>query len=438
MAKHALKGMKKAKFRNVRRDMQKQDRKKALLKLKQQEAADRAEQNSRPAPGQSNSKLSLCSIADNRSIASLRPSDQVWVGASRIAGFEVPNCANGMTKKERKEFDSRVNKAVRLYAGPGERLLLVGEGNFSFARALCAPPFAEIVGGDPVENPVAVGGAGGAADENEDVEDKVVKESVPKVTFAEDDDDDAVASKRGLLVATCYDDKQTLIQKYGEGVKQNVKFLKKQKSVEVCVGVDCRRLSDVFGAPASKNKNAPGEQGDSTTTPKTSKFDKIVFQFPHTGSGEQDRAKNIKENQELLEDFFREAAEVLREDLSAEVHVTLKCNETYRDWKIAQCCAKGSNGKLKIKNAFDFDPRCFPGYAHRRTIGFKENLSAKDNEEILKTGAKTYVFVWSGGAGSKNGGSAGTATKRKSGGDTGKGGKKKKRSGKGGASSDED
>merc|ERR1712228_104423 len=106
-------------------------------------------------------------------------------------------------------------------------------------------------------------------------------------------------------------------------------------------------------------------------------------------------SKNIQEHQKLLEDFFHECVLCLsRQNPRAEVHVTLKSGEPYSDWKIGSCCTKGSEGLLMIKTARDFDPRCFPEYAHRRTIGFKKDFSADANEEILKGGAKTYIFGW--------------------------------------------
>lgn len=51
-------------------------------------------------------------------------------------------------------------------------------------------------------------------------------------------------------------------------------------------------------------------------------------------------------------------------------------------------------GRMQLKTAHLFHPEAFPGYSHRRTIGFKSELSAEANEEILKAGAKTYVFGW--------------------------------------------
>lgn len=72
-----------------------------------------------------------------------------------------------------------------------EMILLVGEGNFSFARALTEEPF---------------------------------------------------NCKDGLF-ATCYDDKASLLIKY-EDAKANVKHLK-QCGAEIAVNVDCRKLAEM-------------------------------------------------------------------------------------------------------------------------------------------------------------------------------------------------
>jgi 25S rRNA (uracil2634-N3)-methyltransferase len=51
--------------------------------------------------------------------------------------------------------------------------------------------------------------------------------------------------------------------------------------------------------------------------------------------------------------------------------------------------------KYKLIRSFEFRPEVYPGYAHRRTIGFKEGLSKGDNEEIKgrKGAARTWEFV---------------------------------------------
>ncbi|WWD15590.1 hypothetical protein CI109_100012 [Kwoniella shandongensis] len=51
--------------------------------------------------------------------------------------------------------------------------------------------------------------------------------------------------------------------------------------------------------------------------------------------------------------------------------------------------------KYSLLRSFEFRPEVYEGYAHRRTIGFKEGLSKGDNEEILgrKGKARTWEFV---------------------------------------------
>jgi 25S rRNA (uracil2634-N3)-methyltransferase len=51
--------------------------------------------------------------------------------------------------------------------------------------------------------------------------------------------------------------------------------------------------------------------------------------------------------------------------------------------------------KYKLIRSFRFDPATYPGYAHRRTLGFKEGVSKSGNEEILgrKGEARTWEFA---------------------------------------------
>ena len=138
-----------------------------------------------------------------------------------------------------------------------------------------------------------------------------------------------------------------------DDAKANIKAAK-AAGAEICVSVDCKRLSEIRNGHWKK------------------KFDKIVFQFPHTGSGEKDVEKNILEQQELLRSFFREAALCLNSaNNQSQIHVTLKTGEPYSSWKVGPCCTQGTEGKLQVKTAYQFNPDCYQGYAHRRTIGFK-------------------------------------------------------------------
>lgn len=50
-------------------------------------------------------------------------------------------------------------------------------------------------------------------------------------------------------------------------------------------------------------------------------------------------------------------------------------------------------GSLAIRTTLPFVPEAYPGYKHRRTLGFKDGTSKAGNEEIEGKSPKTYVFV---------------------------------------------
>ncbi|KAG5460512.1 MAG: hypothetical protein BJ554DRAFT_7432, partial [Olpidium bornovanus] len=144
-----------------------------------------------------------------------------------------------------------------------------------------------------------------------------------------------------------------------------------------------------------------------------------VFNFPHTGSGIKDQDRNVRANQELLLSFFASAAGLLAArapggppgDAGGEILVTVKSGKPYDLWRVkdlgkrALPAAAGAP-RLVCKTSFAFDPALYPGYAHRRTAGFAEGLSAAANEEIVPPrGGKerappprTYVFALAEGA----------------------------------------
>jgi hypothetical protein len=56
---------------------------------------------------------------------------------------------------------------------------------------------------------------------------------------------------------------------------------------------------------------------------------------------------------------------------------------------------------LSCKRSWKFHPDLYPGYAHRRTLGFKEGTSVADNSEILRNPPRTYCFIERGDDGEK-------------------------------------
>ena len=69
--------------------------------------------------------------------------------------------------------------------------------------------------------------------------------------------------------------------------------------------------------------------------------------------------------------------------------MTLKSGEPYDSWDTVKI-ARGAG--LEVKDGIVFDPDLYPGYEHRRTLGFKAGFSADKNQEIKKKLCKTYMF----------------------------------------------
>ncbi|KAH9837335.1 uncharacterized protein C8Q71DRAFT_796689 [Rhodofomes roseus] len=126
---------------------------------------------------------------------------------------------------------------------PTDRILLIGEGNFSFARALV------------FDAPSAL-------------------EFLPP----------------GNVTATAYDSEDDCYSKYPDA-PEVVATLRK-KGVQVIFNVDATRL-------------------EKHTALKGTKWDKIVWNFPHAGRGITDQDRNIRSNQILIVCFLRSAAPFL-------------------------------------------------------------------------------------------------------------------------------
>ncbi|KIR29127.1 hypothetical protein I307_03967 [Cryptococcus deuterogattii 99/473] len=86
------------------------------------------------------------------------------------------------------------------------------------------------------------------------------------------------------------------------------------------------------------------------------------------------------------------------------VLITLLSCPPYTLWCLPQLAARpppicpGTNlpqPRYTLLRSFEFRPEIYEGYAHRRTIGWKEGLSKSENEEILgrKGIPRTYEFV---------------------------------------------
>ncbi|RIB04118.1 hypothetical protein C2G38_1988860 [Gigaspora rosea] len=207
---------------------------------------------------------------------------------------------------------------------PDDNILLVGEGNFSFARTLA----------------------------------------------------ESILYTGHNIIATSYDTKEILIKKYDDAQSNINIFI--ECGGQVLYQVDATKLEN---CKELKNK----------------RFDKIVFNFPHTGLGIKDQDRNILANQLLIHSFlksslnFLTSRKIYSDNKDGEIHITMKTGLPYDHWNIRKLIKSIEN--LGIKETFDFNPNLYPGYEHRRTLGFKEGVSKKGNEEILEKNPRTFVIV---------------------------------------------
>lgn len=155
-----------------------------------------------------------------------------------------------------------------------------------------------------------------------------------------------------------------------------------------------------------------------------SPFSKIVFNFPHVGGLSTDVNRQVRANQQLLVNFFNSAKpllatttkpaepflhtgvdveydsngeEVTQEPLSAgRILVTLFEGEPYTLWNIrdlARHCG------LQVVESFRFPWSAYPGYTHARTLG--DITAAKDRNDGKRKSAwrgeerdaRTYILA---------------------------------------------
>ncbi|KAI8616555.1 hypothetical protein BC830DRAFT_1117637 [Chytriomyces sp. MP71] len=203
-----------------------------------------------------------------------------------------------------------------------QSILLVGEGNFSFANALLSTVYVQ-------------------APEN--------------------------------MTATSFDSLDVVHEKYPDA----------EAFIENLTESGALVLHDVDASKLSKTKSLKGR-----------KFDVIAFNFPHVGAGIKDQDRNIMENQKLIASFITSALAFL--EPNGEIHIALKDSHPYTNWNIKMLAA---NQGLCLKSKTPFIPSMYPGYTHRRTIGFDERVSTDDNADLKRGSGEggvgncfTFVF----------------------------------------------
>ncbi|KAI8901966.1 hypothetical protein BC833DRAFT_575183 [Globomyces pollinis-pini] len=227
-------------------------------------------------------------------------------------------------KRKRKESVIQPKKKTtyryKLQVKEDEKVLFIGEGNFSFALSLA---------------------------------DKI--------------------HRADSFVCTAFDSKSITVEKYPESAE----------NIQALEDMEGQVLFEVDGSKLTKDSRL-----------KQKKFDYIIFNFPHVGLGIKDQDQNILANQTLLGAFFLESTNFLTSESNGDnqdgqIVVTLKSGLPYDLWDVKQIA---KDAGYVLDRSCEFKPDDFPGYAHRRTIGFDKKVSNPDNMEITKKPSRMYIF----------------------------------------------
>ncbi|KAF5096517.1 hypothetical protein D0Z00_002758 [Geotrichum galactomycetum] len=249
-----------------------------------------------------------------------------------------------------------------------DRVLLVGEGDFSFAASIVREGFVKFLVPTALDDEATVAAKypdSGAANV------EYLKSAQITINSTQDNDTD---NNKGKDEANAEEDEEELGQ------------LPSQK-------VSCLPLFSVDGTKLGTSK--PVQQAlhkfplldrDDTNTPKPfpTKYDVVMFNFPHIGNGVKDQARNILQHQQLMSQFFAAAKNVIDCKTNGSIVVSVFEGLPYSQWNLK---ALAKTHGLSLRRSLNFDWDLFKGYNHRLTAGRGDTT-----KEAHSRKAKFFVF----------------------------------------------
>ncbi|EGW31672.1 uncharacterized protein SPAPADRAFT_56474 [Spathaspora passalidarum NRRL Y-27907] len=196
------------------------------------------------------------------------------------------------------------------------------------------------------------------------------------------------------LIATSYDSVEELNQKY-PNVQSTLDELT-EEGVKLIHEVDTTNLPQCLKLIANSKTKKSGK------TPSLfddrSQLNYIMFNFPHTGKGIKDVDRNIREHQKLILEYFKNCKQVFdivndtsKNDFAGysvptEGKIILSTfeGEPYNSWGIKII---GKSQDYKVERSGKFDWAMFPEYHHRRTNSTRDTTKPAEERN-----ARIYVF----------------------------------------------
>ncbi|OLY85318.1 25S rRNA (uridine-N(3))-methyltransferase [Smittium mucronatum] len=236
-------------------------------------------------------------------------------------------------KKSEKEISKKKKHTQVHFKSPlysiKDKILLLGEGNFSFARSLAQK----------------------------------------------------LGSGKNIL-ATCLDSEKDLFTKYEDsaGITDKDRNVRANQDLLVNLFLSSSQLLTSSNLPRAKKSNPKKLSKKRKSLDNDSDSDNETFESqldPNQDEYGLDLDSSIN-------------AQPVDMNVDGQVLVTLKSGEPYDSWNIRSISKKTG---MSIQTTVPFIAKDYPGYEHRRTLGFKNGLSVGQNSEILKKSPKTYIFV---------------------------------------------